>query len=116
MKIFNSIGHFFAWVLHTGLPKAETVAQDVQAVVESPLATAIAGMIGPKGAAVQAGMEAITGDVLKSFGAAGAAIAADGLSVQFDEATVAAIKALYSDLGGLFGKTTATPAAGGPTA
>ncbi|HEY7839184.1 MAG TPA: hypothetical protein VIC54_11365 [Terriglobales bacterium] len=104
MKIFNSLGHFFAWLLHSGLPKAETVAQDVEKVAASPLASAIASLLGSKGAAVQSGIEAIAGDVLNAFGDAGAAIGADGLNVKFDAATVTAIKAIYGDLGSLFGK------------
>lgn len=116
MKIFNSIGHFFAWILHVAIPQAAVVAGDAAQVAESPLASAIAGLLGSKGAAVQSGIEAIAGDVLKSFEAAGAAIAADGLNVQFDQVTIAAIQALYSDLGGLFGKPPAAPAgAAAPT-
>ncbi|HXR96982.1 MAG TPA: hypothetical protein VN709_03980 [Terriglobales bacterium] len=103
MKIFNSIGHFFAWVLHVGLPAVETAAA-------SPLATAIAGVLGSKGATAQAGIEAIAGDVLNAFDAAGAAVGASGLNVKFDQATIAAIEALYADLQSLFGKKPAPPA------
>lgn len=104
MKIFNSIGHFFAWVLHTGLPQAETVVKDAETAAASPLAAAIAGLIGSKGAVVQAGIEAIAGDVLNAFGSAGAAIGADGLNVKFDQATVQAIETLHADLAQWFGK------------
>jgi hypothetical protein len=104
MKIFNSIGHFFAWVLHVGLPAVETAAS-------SPLANAIAGVIGSRGTAAQAGLEAIAGDVLKAFDAAGAAVGAEGLNVQFDQATIVAIEALYNDLQSLFGKKPAPPVA-----
>ncbi len=118
MKIFNSIGHFFAWILHVGIPQAAVVVGDVAQVAESPLATAIAGLLGSKGAAVQSGIEAIAGDVLKSFEAAGAAIGAEGLNVTFDQVTIQAIQTLYADLGGLFGKTakTAAPAPAAPAA
>ncbi|HVB39672.1 MAG TPA: hypothetical protein VNE83_02145 [Terriglobales bacterium] len=104
MKIFNSIGHFFAWVLDTGLPKATVAVQEVETAAASPLASAIASLLGSKGAAVQSGLQAIAGDVLSAFGDAGAAIGAAGLNVQFDAATVTAIKAIYGDLGSLFGK------------
>ncbi len=110
-KLFNSIGHFFAWVISKVVPTAEAVATDVAAAASSPLGTAIAQLLGAKGAAVQAGIEAIAGDVLKSFEAAGAAIGASGLNVQFDQVTVAAIEQLYKDLAGLFGKTAAPTAA-----
>lgn len=105
MKIFNSLGHMFAWVLHVGLPKAETAVKDVEQAAGSPLAAAIAGLIGSKGEAVQAGIEAIAGDVLTAFGAAGAAIGAEGLNVKFDQATVAAIAALHTDLSQMFGRS-----------
>lgn len=107
MKIFNSIGHAFAWILHSFLPAAETVATDVAQVAGSPLGDEIAKLLGAKGVAAQAGVEAIAGDVLKAFGAAGAAIGAEGLNVQFDTVTVQAIETLYKDVAGLFGKTAA---------
>ncbi len=110
MKIFNSIGHAFAWILHQFLPAATAVATEVATVAASPLGTEIAQLLGAKGAAAQAGVEAIAGDVLKAFGAAGAAIGASGLNVQFDSITVAAIEQLYADLGGLFGKSAAAAA------
>jgi hypothetical protein len=112
MKIFNSIGHFFAWILHTGLPHAAQAVTEVEQAATSPLASAIAQLIGRKGGAVQNGIEAIAGDVLHAFGAAGAAIGASGLNVTFDEATVEAIKTLYGDFAELFGKP-ATATAGG---
>ncbi|HVB40169.1 MAG TPA: hypothetical protein VNE83_04675 [Terriglobales bacterium] len=101
MKIFNSIGHFFAWILGKAVP----VAAAVVAADQSPLAQAIVGLLGSRGQAVQDGIQAIAGDVLKAFGDAGAAVGAGGLNVQFDQATIAAIEALYRDLGGLFGKS-----------
>lgn len=112
MKIFNSIGHFFAWILHTGLPQAEQAVTNVAQAAASPLAGAIAQLLGSKGAAVQNGIEAIAGDVLHAFGAAGAAIGASGLNVSFDEATVEAIKTLYADLAELFGKPAEAGTAG----
>ena len=113
MKLFNSIGHFFAWVIGKAVPAA---AQAVVSADTSSLATAIVGLLGSKGATVQKGIEAIAGDVLRAFGAAGAAIGSGGLNVTFDEATIAAIKALYSDLAGLFGKPAAAAAPATPTA
>lgn len=103
--MFNSIGHAFAWVLHQFLPTAEAVATEVGTVAASPLGADIAKLLGAKGIQAQGGIEAIAGDVLKAFGAAGAAIGAEGLNVQFDEVTVQAITALYKDVSGLFGKS-----------
>jgi|SRR6185312_10449618 len=111
MKIFNSIGHFFAWVLNVGLPKGAAEAAAAAEAIQSPLASAIATLLGAKGQAVQSGLQAIAGDVLAAFGDAGAAIGADGLNVQFDAATVQSIRQIYADLQTLFGKQSAAPAA-----
>lgn len=108
-KIFNSIGHFFAWVVSKAIPAASAAVTAVQADLSSPLATMIAQALGPKAQQYQAGIEAIAGDVLKSFESAGAAIGADGLNVQFDETTVAAIQQLYGDIKAL---VKGAPAAG----
>lgn len=110
MKIFNSIGHAFAWILQQFLPVAEQVATEVATVASSPLGSAIAQLLGQKGTAAQAGVEAIAGDVLKAFEAAGQAIGASGLNVQFDTVTVQAIESLYQDVAGLFGKKLAPSA------
>lgn len=114
MKIFNSIGHFFAWILNVGLPKGAADVEVAAQAIQSPLASAIATLLGAKGQAVQSGLQAIAGDVLAAFGSAGAAIGAQGLNVQFDAATVQAIQQIYADLQVLFGKqptAVATPAA-----
>lgn len=108
MKLFNSIGHVFAWILHVALPKAATAATDVEQAAATPLAGFLAQLLGSKGAAAQKGIEAIAGDVLHAFGAAGEAIGAGGLNVQFDQATVEAIQTLYADVAGLFGKQPVT--------
>ncbi|MGH9416853.1 MAG: hypothetical protein ACRD01_09520 [Terriglobales bacterium] len=105
MKLFNSIGHLFAWVISKIVPAAEAVV----AADASPIASALAGLVGSKGAVVQAGIQAIAGDVLNAFSAAGAAIGAGGLNVTFDQATIQAIEALYKDVAGLFGKAAPTP-------
>jgi hypothetical protein len=107
MKIFNSIGHAFAWVLSHIVP----VAKEAQAIIESPLGTALAGLIGSKGAQVQADIEAVAGSVLAAATATGAAVGASGLNIVFDEAAIAAIERLVGTVGGLFGKTPATKTA-----
>lgn len=98
MKLFNSIGHFFAWVVSQAIPRAEAATREVAQAALSPLGSAIAQLLGAKGATFQAGIEAIAGDVLSAFEDAGAAIAAGGLNVKFDTATVAAIQTIYADL------------------
>ena len=97
-KIFNSIGHAFAWVLSVAIPKATTTVEEVQSVVGTPAATAIAALAGTKGTTTQANIEAIAGDVLSAFENAGQAISAGGLNIQFDTATIAAIKQTYNDV------------------
>jgi len=99
-KIFNSIGHVFSWFLHIGLPKAESVAQAVAQAVDSPLAQAIAGAIGPKAVEVQAAIEGVAGNVLQAFQDAGQAIGAEGLNVKFDDKVIADIGMLYGLLKG----------------
>lgn len=107
MKIFNSIGHAFAWIIHQFIPAAEKVTSEVAAVAASPLGSAITQLLGQRGAAAQSGIEAIAGDVLKAFESAGQAIGASGLNVQFDTVSIQAIEALYKDVAGLFGKKAA---------
>jgi hypothetical protein len=109
MKIFNSIGHFFAWVLGKIVPAAQAVEQ----AAGSPLGQALAGLLGSKGQAVQDAIQAIAGDVLNAYQAAGAAIGSAGLNVSFDQATVQAIELLYHDLAAVFGKTPAPAPVGG---
>lgn len=59
MKIFNSIGHFFAWILQVGLPKGAAAAETIASDLGSPLAAAIASLLGSKGQAVQSGLPAL---------------------------------------------------------
>jgi hypothetical protein len=103
-KIFNSIGHALAWVLQA-VGVGEKAVAEVETIVGSPVAAAIAALAGAKGPAVQSAIEAIAGDVLAAFEAGGEAIAAKGLNIAFDEATIAAIKTLYSDLKAAIGGT-----------
>ncbi|MGH7442573.1 MAG: hypothetical protein ACREKE_07880 [bacterium] len=102
--MFKSLGHSFAWILHQFLPATEKDIQTVITTASGPIGQAIVGLLGAKAVGAQSGIEAIAGDVLKSFVAAGAAIGASGLNVQFDETTIQAIGTLYHDLAGLFGK------------
>lgn len=62
MKIFNSIGHLFAWVLSKALPSAEKAVTAVATAAASPLATVLATLTGGKTAQVQADIEAIAED------------------------------------------------------
>lgn len=94
-KIFHSVGHIIAWLLHIGLPKAESAVQQAAAVLQTPLALALASLLGPQAAAVQSALEAIAGNVLAAFQDAGQAISAGGLNVQFDQKVVADIEMLF---------------------
>ena len=94
-KVFNSVGHVFSWLLHIGLPGAENILQEAAKVIDTPVAKAIAGLIGPKAVEVQAALEVIAGNVLQAFQDSGSAIASEGLNVKFDEKVVADIKLLY---------------------
>ncbi len=94
-KVFHSVGHIFSWLLHIGLPGAESLAKDAAAALQTPLALALANMLGPQAEAVQAALEGIAGCVLSAFQDAGQAIAATGLNVQFDQKVVADIEMLF---------------------
>lgn len=107
MKIFNSVGHLFAWIVGKAIPAATKGVQAVEGAIDSPLAGLVASALGPKAEKYQSGIQAIAGDVLAAFGDAGAAIGAAGLNVQFDEATVTAIRAIYADIKALKGGSTA---------
>ena len=109
-KIFNSIGHFFAWILHTALPAASTVVSDAEKLAASPLAASLASAVaGPGAAAALATMAAISGQVLAAINDAGGVIAAEGLNVKFDQAIVADVEALYKSVAGLFRYPSAPP-------
>lgn len=100
-KLFNSLGHFFAWLLHVGLPAA-TKDTKFGAAVGGAVAAAVAGIIGQDGAQAQATVEALAGSVLQAISDAGGVIAADGLNVKLDEAIVADVKDLYAQIAGIF--------------
>ena len=113
MKIFNSLGHAFAWIVSKivgAAPVVAAVAGEVATVAESPLGTFLAGLAGTKGVQVQSDIQAIAGSVIASATATGVAVGASGLNVTFDQAALAALERLIGTVGGLFGKS-ATPAA-----
>lgn len=115
-KIFNSGGHLLAWLLNKAFPVAETAVKD-GAVIEQAVQQALS----PVAPDVARKMQAVTGDVLNSYGAvlqtgadAAAVIASKGLNVAFDLKTIQDIHELYVMLSGLFGKApepAATPQA-----
>ena len=114
MKIFNSLGHAFAWLASKivgGAQAAATVATAAEGLVESPLGNAIAQLAGAKGQQVQADMEAVIGCALATASATGAAVSAGGLNITLDEAGIAAWERLISTVGGLFGKSAPSTAA-----
>lgn len=110
MKLFNTIGHFFAWLLHVGIPNAEKDVQEVEAIA-GPVAAAFAQAINGKGAQAQATVTAIGGCVLKAISDAGGVIAADGLNVKLDLQIIPDVLTLYHAVAGLFGKSAPAPPA-----
>jgi len=106
LKVFNSIGHFFAYILSKVVPEVEKDLTVIQGAVGSDLAKYIVTLAGQKGATVQSDMAAIVGDVLNAVESAGGAVAAKGMNIAFDTATVESIKTLYNDVkGALEGKS-----------
>ena len=106
-KVFNSLGHFAAWLLHSAIPVAETAAKDVSAVAASPLGTMIADAAGAQGIAIQAGIEAVAGTVVASLdsldttlGDLVTQVQTKGVNVVFDAKGAADVVALYNLLKG----------------
>lgn len=118
MKLFNTLGHFFAWLLDKGIPTAEKDVQEVTAIA-GPVAGALAQAISGQGAKAQATVTAIGGCVLKAISDAGGIISSDGLNVQLDAQIVPDVEALYKAVAGLFAPmatTVATAASAAPAA
>lgn len=120
-KVFSGFGHVCAWLIHTALPAAKTVAQDVNAVASSPLGTLIATAAGAEGIAIQSGIEAISGSVVAAVDSAGVSLAdleshiqTEGLKVVFDPKSAADLLALYKLLKGQTVGLAPVPAAGSP--
>lgn len=110
MKLFNTLGHFFAWLLDKGIPAAEKDVQEVEAIA-GPVAGALAQAIAGQGAKAQATVTAIGGCVLKALSDAGGIISSDGLNVQLDAQIVPDVEALYKAVATLFAPAKAQPAA-----
>ena len=113
MKIFNSIEHFFSWVLDKLIPKAETVAQDVEAVVGSSAAQALLELAGksawgPKFVAVTGSIVADLAKAAKDGMDFEAAVAARGLNLVLDEQALADLKAIFDAVKSVFGGKTVT--------
>lgn len=102
MKIFNSIGHFFAWLAGTAIPTAATDIAKVQAVVESPIASAIAQLGGAKAQNVQAAINALGGQALAVLVNTGAAIASKGVNIVADDAVIGSVEQAVADIRAVF--------------
>ncbi|MGH9482355.1 MAG: hypothetical protein ACRD1L_09715 [Terriglobales bacterium] len=112
-KIFNTLGHFFAWLLNVGIPTAEKDVQQVAAIA-GPVAAAFAQSVSGQGAAAQATVSAIAGCVMKAISDAGGVISANGLNVALDEQILPDVEELYKAVAGIFAP--ATPVAAAPVA
>ena len=116
-KIFNGIGHVFAWLVGKGLPAAAGVLQEY-----APVVGLLAAAFKSRGLeAVQADMNAAIGGALairqdlESLGAAAASAFADKLgNIGFDAKSIAAIEAIYQDAKKAFTGTTAPASPGAP--
>lgn len=108
-KVFNGLGHAIAWVFSKAIPVAATVAQDAQAVVDSPIGTLLAAAFGPQGAAIKADVEAIAGSVVAARNAMGDAFAAKAADLGLDQKALQSVESIYSQLAGLVHGNTAVP-------
>jgi len=110
-KIFNTLGHAVAWFFTKALPIAGTVAQDAVNVVESPAGQALAGLLGSKGQAVAADVNAIAGAVIAARNELGDAFAAKFADLVKDEFAVKAVERVFGEVASLVtGKPQPAPA------
>lgn len=108
-KVFNGLGHAIAWIFSKAIPVTATVAQDAQAVVDSPIGTLVAAAFGPQGAAIKSDVEAIAGSVLAARNALGDAFSAKAADLGLDQKALQAVESIYSQIAGLVHGHTAAP-------
>lgn len=108
MKVFKTLAHWWAWVLDTLIPKAESVAQDVEAIVGSQAAQDLLVLAG-KGA-WQPKINSVVGAIVSSIIQAAkdgkdidAAIAAVGLNPILDIQAMNDLKAIVEAVVKVFG-------------
>jgi hypothetical protein len=92
---FKNIGHFFSVVAQDivkGARASATVLQQVQKA--APEIEGITGLIYPQAVELERGAFALLGMAADAVQKAGDAAAANGVNLQLDSATIAAIKAL----------------------
>lgn len=105
MKIFNSIGHFFAWLAVKLTGAAATINSDLtkfEGLVATPLAQAIAKLDPAAAQRVTNAIIAIGGDAFNVALNAGEALAQGGLNVTPDVATVKAVEQAIADIRAVF--------------
>ena len=100
-KIFNSIGHGFAWFAQhvVGFAKqSDAIASKVAGF--QPEIQALLGLVGPQAQAIENAVYHVAGDVAAAVHAAGDAASQNGLSVTLDKAAIDAIKIVVEALKG----------------
>lgn len=109
-KVFNGAAHVFAWVLKKGLPKAAAVAQEADAVLESPIGQAIATAIGKDAEKVQNDVHAAAGALIAVRDTMGEAFAAKAADFGLDAKAIEAVEALWQLSTGLINGKPPAPA------
>lgn len=115
MKIFNTIGHVFAWIIGVLIPKAETVATDVSAVLGSEATNALLTLAGAQ--AWQPKINSVVGAIVAKLVIAAkdgkdfsAAIEAYGLNAALDAVALSDLKEIFDAIQNTFkGSNVAVP-------
>ena len=107
MKVFNTIQHFFSWIVSVFIPKATTVAQEIETIVGSNAAQAILVIAGQQN--IQPKLESIVGSIVgglinatKDTADFAAAVKSMGLDVTLDAKALADLEDIYKNVQNVF--------------
>ncbi|MGH9440458.1 MAG: hypothetical protein ACRD22_22005 [Terriglobia bacterium] len=117
MKIFNSFEHFWSWVVDKLLPKAETVATDVEAVLGAAATQSLLTLAGES--QWQPKLTSIVGSIISGLQVAAkdgkdftAVVESYGLNILLDQQALSDLEAIYSAVkSALAGKAVTVPVA-----
>lgn len=115
MKIFNSIGHFFAWMVSTFIPAAEADITKFEGVLDSNIVAAIKTFTPAQVSNAVNAMLALAGDGMNVLVNAESALAAGGVNITMDTATLDAVKQFVADIKAAFAGGLAVPVAVPPS-
>lgn len=113
MKVFTDIENFFAWVVGVLIPKAQTVATDVEAILGSAATNSLLTLAGESAWAPK--FESIVGSIIAALATAAAdgktfseAVAAYGLNPVLDVQALQDLEAIFTAVKSALGGKTLT--------